>query len=358
MRRYPVNGQPIITNKYRANKYSPHYGEDLAVPKRTAVFSLTNGVVIEVKNDETRQWLANTNSDPYKPLGFPLIKRSLRTADYGNYIKIDHGSGVHTLYAHLDSTEVFKGQTVVEGELIGYADSTGNSTGNHVHFEIRVNNKVVDPDKFDYSFKGVGGTDSTFTKYEGAVDIRKDVSALYVRSKPSTTSSLSGSRELKGGTKGIKVKGFVEGEEIGYNLGTKEKPIYVKTNLWWVSQFGNFFWSGGTVPSAESVINVKQKGKKMTPEEVQKIDADIANTEARIAELKAEIEELESQKVEMVSKKESTPVVEPVEEEVVAEETPAEEVPAVEETPVDENADAIAAIKDMMEKHGISVEQL
>jgi len=56
---------------------------------------------------------------------------------YGNYVVIDHNNGYYTLYGHMNKSNVHRGQTVAQGELIGYMGSTGLSTGNHVHFEIR-----------------------------------------------------------------------------------------------------------------------------------------------------------------------------------------------------------------------------
>ena len=64
---------------------------------------------------------------------------------YGNYIKIDHGDGIESLYAHLKSLLVSNGETVNQGQIIGYSGNTGRSTGPHLHFEIRVNGTRVDP---------------------------------------------------------------------------------------------------------------------------------------------------------------------------------------------------------------------
>ncbi|MBK8901783.1 MAG: peptidoglycan DD-metalloendopeptidase family protein [Anaerolineaceae bacterium] len=57
--------------------------------------------------------------------------------DYGNLIVINHGNGFETFYAHLSSIGVFPGQTVTQGELIGFTGNTGRSSGPHIHFEIR-----------------------------------------------------------------------------------------------------------------------------------------------------------------------------------------------------------------------------
>lgn len=64
---------------------------------------------------------------------------------YGKTIIIDHGNGTSTLYGHLDDYAVSDGQTVTKGQTIGYADSTGWSTGNHLHFEVRINGTPTNP---------------------------------------------------------------------------------------------------------------------------------------------------------------------------------------------------------------------
>ena len=65
--------------------------------------------------------------------------------DYGNLIVINHGNGFETFYAHLSSIGVFPGQTVTQGELIGFSGNTGRSSGPHIHFEIRDNDFRSNP---------------------------------------------------------------------------------------------------------------------------------------------------------------------------------------------------------------------
>lgn len=64
---------------------------------------------------------------------------------YGNAVIIDHGGGVQTLYGHNQSLNVSEGESVAKGSVIAYAGSTGNSTGPHCHFEVRVNGEPADP---------------------------------------------------------------------------------------------------------------------------------------------------------------------------------------------------------------------
>jgi murein DD-endopeptidase MepM/ murein hydrolase activator NlpD len=80
------------------------------------------------------------------PAGTPVVAATAGTvvavngnagASYGNYVAIEHSGGVYTLYAHLSSTSVSVGQSVTAGQTIGAVGSTGNSSGPHLHFEVR-----------------------------------------------------------------------------------------------------------------------------------------------------------------------------------------------------------------------------
>ena len=64
---------------------------------------------------------------------------------YGNTVMIDHGGGIVTLYGHNQSLAVDVGQSVAQGQVISYCGSTGNSTGPHCHFEVRLNGEPVSP---------------------------------------------------------------------------------------------------------------------------------------------------------------------------------------------------------------------
>ncbi len=74
------------------------------------------------------------------------IKKSLR--GYGNNVMIDHGFGYKTLYAHMHTIDVKMGQEVKRGDIIGTVGNTGKSTGPHLHYEVRKNDKAINPINF------------------------------------------------------------------------------------------------------------------------------------------------------------------------------------------------------------------
>ena len=98
-----------------------HAGEDIGAPTGTPILAADSGVAAVYPD--------NGNG-------------------YGNYIMINHGGGRVTLYAHMSAFAISGGATVAQGQVIGYVGSTGNSTGPHLHFEVRVNGATTDPKQY------------------------------------------------------------------------------------------------------------------------------------------------------------------------------------------------------------------
>jgi murein DD-endopeptidase MepM/ murein hydrolase activator NlpD len=101
-----------------------HTGIDLAVPLGTPVFAAADGVVA---------------------LARPMTDAAGDLIGYGNYVILQHQTGLKTLYGHLLAIGVKEGDVVKRGQLVGLLGSTGNSTGPHTHFEVRIENSPVDP---------------------------------------------------------------------------------------------------------------------------------------------------------------------------------------------------------------------
>ncbi len=100
-----------------------------------------------------RRWGRNHNGiDIAAKPGTPIYAPAMGTvtysdtrSGYGNYVMIDHGNGYVTTYAHMTQRNVKEGDVVLQGDLIGTVGSTGRVTGPHLHFEILLNGKYVDP---------------------------------------------------------------------------------------------------------------------------------------------------------------------------------------------------------------------
>jgi LysM repeat protein len=111
---WPAGNHVLSGNDY----WDGHLGIDIAAGEGAAIYAADSGVVVFAG------WA---------------------TGGYGNMVMIDHGNGYQTVYAHLSSVRASCGQSVIQGGTIGYAGSTGNSTGAHLHFEVRYQGGFVSP---------------------------------------------------------------------------------------------------------------------------------------------------------------------------------------------------------------------
>jgi len=109
MRVHPITG-----------KVARHNGVDIPAPHGTPIYATADGIV----------------------------GRAQRLGGYGNYVEIEHGNAIQTRYGHMSSYIVAPGQQVKKGQVVGYVGSTGRSTGNHLHYEVRIEGAPVNPMPF------------------------------------------------------------------------------------------------------------------------------------------------------------------------------------------------------------------
>ena len=89
--------------------------------------------------------LAAPRGTPVPATGAGIVTAAGWMGGYGNCVIVNHGNGIETRYGHLSAIDVSQGQRVAQGEVLGLVGSTGHSTGNHLHYEIRRAGQPVDP---------------------------------------------------------------------------------------------------------------------------------------------------------------------------------------------------------------------
>lgn len=136
-----VNNYNVLTSLYGGRTHpitgrsDNHTGIDIAVAGGTPILAAKSGVVLTAEYHYS----------------------------YGNYVVISHSNGQSTLYAHMRSAAIVNvGDTVSQGQTVGYVGTTGSSTGNHLHYEVRVNGKRTDPVDY-YSTMGL------YVRYNGSL---------------------------------------------------------------------------------------------------------------------------------------------------------------------------------------------
>jgi murein DD-endopeptidase MepM/ murein hydrolase activator NlpD len=94
-----------------------HKGVDLSAPTGTPIYATADGYISKA------EWFSS----------------------YGKYVSIEHGANLQTRFAHMSDIAVTAGSRVKKGDIIGYVGSTGRSTGPHLHYEVRIDGKAVNP---------------------------------------------------------------------------------------------------------------------------------------------------------------------------------------------------------------------
>ena len=117
---WPVDGK--VTSGFGPRGRRRHTGLDIPMPLNTPIRAAKSGIVAKTGNNST--------------MGF---------RGYGNFVLMDHGGGVKTLYAHCSSVGVSEGMKIMQGQIVGYVGRTGRATTEHLHFEVRINDKPVNP---------------------------------------------------------------------------------------------------------------------------------------------------------------------------------------------------------------------
>lgn len=123
---WPLPGYLTLTSKFGwrtspiTGRSEYHLGTDIPAPRGTSILAAKSGLV-------------TTSTSHYS---------------YGNYVVVTHSDGTQTLYAHMSKRGVNKGDVVSQGQVIGYVGTTGNSTGNHLHFEIWKNGQRTNAENY------------------------------------------------------------------------------------------------------------------------------------------------------------------------------------------------------------------
>ncbi len=126
-------------------------GIKLATAPITGTITSRYGVSSSIRSSRhTGLDIAATKGTPIKVVADGTVTFARYNGSYGYLVKVNHGNGVETWYAHTSKMYVTVGQEVKAGDVIALVGSTGNSTGPHLHFEIRINGEHVNPQNYLY----------------------------------------------------------------------------------------------------------------------------------------------------------------------------------------------------------------
>lgn len=135
----------------RLDKMPSINGIKLAVQPVSGVITSRYGVSSRIrKSTHTGLDIAASTGTPIKVIADGTVTCASYQGSYGKLVKIDHGNGLETWYGHTSKIYVSVGQKVTAGDVIAAVGSTGNSTGPHLHLEIRINGEHVNPQNYLY----------------------------------------------------------------------------------------------------------------------------------------------------------------------------------------------------------------
>ena len=151
--KYTSNAEEIKTNKVETAKenVTSKIAEEIVTEQLKGVISSRFGASSSIrKSTHTGLDIACAIGTPIKVTSDGTVVSAQNEGSYGNLVKVGHGNGIETWYAHTSKMYVKAGQQVKAGDVIAAVGSTGNSTGPHLHLEIRVNGVATNPQKYLY----------------------------------------------------------------------------------------------------------------------------------------------------------------------------------------------------------------
>ena len=147
-----ANLMPEVEEIVEENSLPQINGVKLAVTPVSGKITSRYGVSSRIRSsNHTGLDIACSSGTPIKVVSSGTVTFASYKGSYGNLVKVEHGNGVETWYAHCSKIYAKVGQKVSAGDVISAVGSTGNSTGPHLHLEIRLNGNTVNPQKYLYN---------------------------------------------------------------------------------------------------------------------------------------------------------------------------------------------------------------
>jgi len=120
----------------------------VAVPYRSSSYGWRHDPILGIRAFHSGLDFSAATGEPIKATASGIVVASGYAPDYGKFVKIKHGDGLETRYAHASKLLVSQGDIVIKEQVIGLVGSTGRSTGPHLHYEIRLHGRSLDPRQY------------------------------------------------------------------------------------------------------------------------------------------------------------------------------------------------------------------